>query len=417
MLISPFHCLRKGGQLIKLGATPDLFGVRRCYRSDEFERNELMVRINRTQRKRTRKNRGNNRSFIGSVLLLVTASCLIATFSMAAQAAVLKDLNNSAPAVGQKFQAVDSLDTSLKSGKSDQAVKKYLDGLAWPKQRFEVELLSPYKNRGDFMVTFPSPVKSNNGGDDTVTMEWYAARNEAGEMIKAPAIVVVHESGSGMTVGQIFAKTLKKQHFHTFLLHMPGYGKRKAKQRQDVSELVTLFHQAISDVRRARDAVAALPMVDERLIVLQGTSLGGFVSATVAGLDDGYDGVFLMLAGGDLYDILMHGKRDAEKVLEKTREAGIDDDQLKKIIDKIEPLNFASRMNASHVWLYSGKYDTVVPLKNALLLARTAGLAREHHILMPVNHYSGIVYLPVIFKHIGEKIHLIAESKGIEIAM
>ncbi len=363
--------------------------------------------------------RRNNqtRSRLMLPMLLIAASCIISTVFVPVQAAGLEDAKNSVPAVGQKFQAVDSLDISLKKENRDHGVKKYLDGLAWSKQKFEVTLHPAYKNRGDFLVTFPSPVTSNNGGDNTVTMEWYPAKNKAGEIIKAPAIVVVHESGSGMTVGQIFAKTLKKQHFHTFLLHMPGYGKRKSKERRDVSELVTLFHQAISDVRRARDAVAALPKVDERLIVLQGTSLGGFVSATVAGLDNGYDGVFLMLAGGDLYDILMHGKRDAEKVLEKTRQAGISDDQLKAIIDKIEPLNFASRMDAARVWLYSGKYDTVVPLKNANLLAHAAGLSKQHHILMPSNHYSGIVYLPVIFKHIGEKINLIAESKGIEPAM
>ncbi len=332
------------------------------------------------------------------------------------QATELEAGKNLVPQVGQRFRAVDSLDISLKNN-SDRKVKRYLEGLAWPKQEFDVQLHPAYKNRGDFLVSFPSPITSNNGGDDTVTMEWYPAKNKAGEIIKAPAIVVVHESGSGMTVGQLFAKTLKKQQFHTFLLHMPGYGKRKAKQRRDVSELITLFHQAINDVRRARDAVAVLPKVDDRLIALQGTSLGGFVSATVAGLDHGYDAVFLMLAGGDLYDILMHGKRDAEKVLEKTREAGIDDAQLKQIIDQIEPLNFASRMNAARVWLYSGKYDTVVPLRNAMLLAQAGGLSAENHILMPVNHYSGIVYLPIIFKHIGDKIDLIARSKGIDPAM
>ncbi len=360
--------------------------------------------------------RRNKKSLSGLMMSLIAISCMIGTAFISVQATVLKEVKNSVPTVGQKFQSVDSLDVSLEED-CDQGVKKYLDGLAWSKQKFEVQLHPAYKNRGDFLVTFPSPITSNNGGDDTVTMEWYPAKNKAGEIIKAPAIVVVHESGSGMTVGQLFAKTLKKQHFHTFLLHMPGYGKRKSKQRQDVSELITLFHQAINDVRRARDAVAVLPMVDERLIVLQGTSLGGFVSATVAGLDQGYDAVFLMLAGGDLYDILMHGKRDAEKVLEKTREAGINDDQLKEIIDRIEPLNLASRMNAARVWLYSGKYDTVVPLRNANLLAKAGGLSGENHILMPVNHYSGIVYLPVIFKHIGEKINLIAESKGIDSAM
>lgn len=317
--------------------------------------------------------------------------------------------------VGQTFQAVDSLDVSLKgTGNATKDVKKYLDGLAWPKQEFEVVIDQADPRRGDYLIRFPSPVVAEESGDDTVTMEWYPAKDSQGQIIHAPAIVVVHESGSGMTVGQLFAKTLQRQQFHTFLVHLPGYGKRKTKDRRDVSELVTLFHQAICDVRRARDAVAVLPMVDERLIALQGTSLGGFVSATVAGLDQGYDAVFLMLAGGDLYDILLHGKRDAEKVLEKTREAGINDEQLKKIIDQIEPLNFAPRINAKRVWLYTGIYDTVVPLRNANLLADAANLSRENHFLMPANHYSGIIYLPLIFRHIGIQINQVARTIGID---
>lgn len=315
--------------------------------------------------------------------------------------------------VGQQFESIDSLDISNKSGKITPKIQKQLNGLAWPKQKFGVKLTQADSGRGDYLVSFASPVATNNAGDNTVTMEWYAAKNEQGQIVNAPAIVVVHEAGSGMTVGQIFAKTLNKRRFHTFLVHLPGYGKRKSKDRRDVSQMVTLFHQGICDVRRARDAVAVLPKVDDRLIVLQGTSLGGFVCATVAGLDRGYDATFLMLAGGDLYDILMHGKKDAAKVLEKTRQAGISDEQLRIIIDQIEPLHLASRINSERIWLYSGTYDTVVPIRNANLLAQAANISKNNHILMPTNHYTGIIYLPAIFRHIGDQMKLIAATKGI----
>ena len=85
----------------------------------------------------------------------------------------------------------------------------------------------------------------------------------------------------------------------------------------------------------AGDAVAVLPHVDERTIALQGTSLGGFVSASSASLDGRYDAVFLMLAGGDLHDIIMHGEKDAAKVRQKLEEHGLVDEKLTSAVQRV----------------------------------------------------------------------------------
>ncbi|MDA1166512.1 MAG: acetylxylan esterase, partial [Planctomycetota bacterium] len=102
-----------------------------------------------------------------------------------------------------------------------------------------------------------------------------------------------------------------------------------------------MMRQAVADVRRARDAVAVLPMVDKSRISLQGTSLGGFVSATSGALDDGYDNVFLMLAGGELYDLIQNGKKDAAKVRERLEKAGLSGEKLRELTLTIEPTRVA----------------------------------------------------------------------------
>ncbi len=66
---------------------------------------------------------------------------------------------------------------------------------------------------------------------------------------------------------------------------------------------------------------------------------------------------------------------------------------------KVEPNRLAHRMNPSQTWLYSGLFDTVVPIKNARLLAKAAGLEKSHHIEMVANHYSGIIYIPFVLDH------------------
>src|SRR4051812_38065302 len=140
-----------------------------------------------------------------------------------------------------------------------------------------------------------------------------------------------------------------------------------------------MMDQGIADVRRARDAVVALPVVDHSVIGLQGTSLGGFVTATVDGMDHGYDRVFIFLAGGNIVDVLFHGSRDAAKVRDKLHAAGVTDDQIKELARQIEPLRVAHRINPAGTWLYSGAFDTVVPPRCSLALMKAAHLSDSHY--------------------------------------
>ncbi|MBI1309944.1 hypothetical protein GC176_01455 [bacterium] len=298
--------------------------------------------------------------------------------------------------------ARDSLNCRADSNADAQAC---LTGLSWPVQEFDVSIQPAKENRGDALVRFPSPIDTGNAQNDRVALEWYAARDESDKVIVAPAVVVVHESGSGMTVGRLFARGFQQRGLHAFLLHLPHYGERRAGERpRDADNLVASIRQAVADVRRARDAISVLPDVDASNISLQGTSLGGFVSATTAGLDRGYHGVFLMLAGGDLFDVIQHGKRDSAKVRERLEAAGLTGERLKELVYHIEPNRLAHRYNANRTWLYSGTRDTVVPPRSSESLAKAAGLTTTHHIRMTADHYSGIIYLPFVLNHITKKI-------------
>ena len=104
-----------------------------------------------------------------------------------------------------------------------------------------------------------------------------------------------------------------------------------------------------------------LPLVDAARISLQGTSLGGFVAATVAGLDGGYDNVFILLAGGDLAGVLARGKRDAAKVRERLVESGMTAEQIGAAMHAIEPTRLAHRYRPDRTWIFSARHDDVVP--------------------------------------------------------
>ncbi len=244
---------------------------------------------------------------------------------------------------------------------------------------------------------------SGDAHNDTVALEWYQAKDDNGQPITAPAAVIVHESGKGMTVGRLIAQGLRQRGLHAFMIQLPYYGvRRNGDARPTGDQVFVAMRQAIADVRRAKDAVAAIPLVDTSRISLQGTSLGGFVTATTAGLDQAYHRVIIFLAGGDLYGVLMQGEKDAANMRRDLAERGIDNDTVKQLLNAIEPLRLAHRINADRTWMFSGLYDEVVPIKNSDRLADAARLDDSHHIKMLANHYSGVIFLPMVLSQMRD---------------
>ncbi len=301
--------------------------------------------------------------------------------------------------VGDTFAAKDTLECDVDQ---DEDAEACLEELRWSPAEFQVTLENDLNQQSDWLVRFPSPRPSGNKQNDQVAMEWYQARDRQGNVINAPAVVVVHESGKGMTVGRLVAKTLRLHGIHTFMIQLPYYGVRRPPEgRAKGDQLIFALKQGIADVRRAKDAVATLPGVAPEKIDLQGTSLGGFVTATVAGLDDGYRNVFILLAGGDLYGTLMAGERDAAKVRAELEKSGLTAEEIRKGLHAIEPLRLAHRIRPERTWLFTGMFDNVVRPESSRLFATAASLDKKHHVEMLANHYSGIIFLPTIAVQLG----------------
>jgi dienelactone hydrolase len=302
----------------------------------------------------------------------------------------------------QTFTATDSL---APGEESIADARECLDGLLWKPTTFEVTLKPNLHPLDPAIVRFPSPRPSGIPVNDLVALEWYSAKNEKDEVIDAPAIVVVHESGSRMEVGRLIAKALHAQGLHAFLIHLPTYGLRRGDQAKPPAELVdAVMRQGIVDARRARDAVAVLPHVDARSISIQGTSLGGFVTATAAGLDRGFSTVHIMVAGGNLYELVINGNREAGRMREDLAQAGFTGDKLKQLFASIEPIRLAHRYDRKNTWLYTANRDQVVPPQHATALRKAAGLDEDHEMILLADHYSGIIYVPIIVADIAKKI-------------
>lgn len=312
------------------------------------------------------------------------------------------DATSGLPAIDRgRYVARDTLDVT--PDESDDA-RRCLDALVWTPSDFAVTCESPPDTGSDALVRFPSPAPIGNVLNDRVAMEWYAARDKSGNVAVAPAVVVVHESGSKMQVGRLIAWGLRQHGVHAFLVHLPHYGARRGEAKPTGGVLLAAVRQAVADVRRARDAIAVLPHVEEDRIAIQGTSLGGFVSAVSASLDTKFHGVFLLVAGGNLYELIQNGEKDAAKVRDELQREGLSGEKLRALTESIEPTRVGHRLERNRTWLYSGRYDRVVPMANARALAESIGLAADHHVQLPFNHYTGIVYLPVVLQEIATQL-------------
>ena len=148
--------------------------------------------------------------------------------------------------VGSHYAAQDSLACGDEA--SDDA-RQCLAGLTWKPAKFEVRCDEPQRGFGDFLVRFPSPVDTGNAVNDLVAMEWYPARDSDNNLLRAPAVVVVHESGRNMPVGRMIARGLQAAKLHTFLIQLPGYGVRKSAAAMQAANTFVTLRQAIADVR------------------------------------------------------------------------------------------------------------------------------------------------------------------------
>lgn len=299
-----------------------------------------------------------------------------------------------------KFTATDTLSCG-EEGNPD--ARLCLESLTWDPGDFTVSCETASPGCGDWCIRFPSPRPSGDDKNDLVAMEWFGARDSKGKLVEAPAIVVVHESDRDMTVGRLMARGFSSQGLHAFLLHLPGYGERRTPDTNDVKKMLPALQQAIADVRRARDAVVALPLVDDSVVGVQGTSLGGFVTATAAGLDRGYDRVFILLAGGNLQEVVLKGAKDAAKVRHRLTAAGVTTEQIIEMANAVEPLRLAHRMNPAGTWVYNGDRDDVVPPECSHALVKAARLPKKNHIEMPADHYSGVIYLPKVLRQMYQQ--------------
>jgi hypothetical protein len=305
----------------------------------------------------------------------------------------------SASAAEKTFEATDTPRAWSDKRPETEAL---LERIAFEPSTFEVRCTSTPGLPYDALVRFDSPAPTGQRWVDEVVLRWYAARDEQGEPLRAPAVLVVHTLHPGMVIADRIARIFARRGLHAFMIELPGFGQRWDGSRQHPG-VTALEHgqQAIADCLRARDAIAALPNIADGPVGLQGTSLGGFVAATAGGVETAFDPVVLLISGGDGFGTLTNGKHDALRLRLALESKGYRGDALRDLLDPVEPLHVAHRLDPRRTWLISARDDMTIPRAGADALARQVGLDDEHRRWVHANHYTILVLLPAIADHMA----------------
>ncbi len=309
------------------------------------------------------------------------------------------------------YPAQDSLHAQLHDAES-QAV---LGPIVWQPGPFTVTVEKsaglPFSE--DVILSYPSPKPMHQPAEaDTVYLEGFLAHQDDGRIIKAPALVIVPETDSRRLAARTLAAALRLQEVHVFVLQPPGYSRRNQNDiKHDPDQFLPRIRQTVADTRRARDAIGALPMMADQPAHIAGFSLGGFVATVTASLDDGYQQTFIMLSGGNLAQIITQGQKDAAAFKQRFINRGYTLAQLTDILRQVEPLRVAGRLNPSFTWLYTAKYDTVIPTECSDSLAAAIHLPADHRFVYPVDHYTSGIILPEVATHIADRIRRQTQGK------
>ncbi|HEX7009229.1 MAG TPA: hypothetical protein VF184_04560 [Phycisphaeraceae bacterium] len=290
------------------------------------------------------------------------------------------------------FQARDTFDPSPDAQSQARAV---LEAVAWTPGEFTVRAAPGVEHDCDAVIRFPSPRPNGDPSLDEVVLLWYAARDDDGQAIEAPAVLVVHSLHGKLTPDKAIARMLVQHGLHAFIVQLPGYGLRRGPLDRS-GYIVTFQHalQAIADVRRARDAITVLPNVQAGPVAIEGTSLGGFVASVVASLDRAFNPVLLALSGADCYQVLQQGQMDAQRVRERLQEFGYVGEKLRALLEPLEPANLVHRLDPQRTWVFTAVNDQVVPRASSDALAAAIGLEPDHRIFLPGDHYTCALALP-----------------------
>ena len=242
-----------------------------------------------------------------------------------------------------------------------------------------------------FKLEFPSPVETADPLNNTVHADYFRPAGDG----PFPGVVVLHILGGDFALSRYLAARLADRGVAALFVRLPFYGERRPPgaggfMTADVERSLGAMRQGILDVRRASAWLASRREVDPGRLGVAGVSLGGIVSATAASVDPEIRSAALLLAGGGLADVLWK-MPEAARYRKLWLESGRTKADLRALVEPVDPLTHADRLQEKRILMINGRVDEVIPPASATALWERAG--RPEIEWLDCGHYSAAGFL------------------------
>jgi dienelactone hydrolase len=241
-------------------------------------------------------------------------------------------------------------------------------------------------------VTFPSPVVTADVNNNTVHCEFFCPTKPGPK----PAVVVLHILGGDFDLSRLFARALASRGVSALFLIMPYYGPRQQPGSParmisaDPRATVQGMTQAVLDIRQAAAWLGAQDDVDREAMGVMGISLGGITAALAAGIEPRFQKACLILAGGDIGQVVWESAEMAA-VRKSWTASGGTRESLCELLKVVDPVTYASKIKGREVLMLNASRDEVVPRACTEALWRSLG--QPTIVWWNAGHYSAARYM------------------------
>lgn len=152
--------------------------------------------------------------------------------------------------------------------------------------------------------------------------------------------------------------------------------------------------------------LSAQPTVDPDRIGILGMSIGAIIASLLTESDDHVQAAAYILGGGNLSEIMAAPqgyvkRRLRERIMSQN---GMTQEEFQKAaaetLRPVDPLTFAGRLDPKRIFMVNGRFDKVIPYKNAKELWNALG--RPDWVVIPTGHYTASFFMPYIRHRISQ---------------
>ena len=199
---------------------------------------------------------------------------------------------------------------------------------------------------------------------------------------KVPCIVFLHGYGGSKDDIREAAELIAGEGYAIMAIDAEYHGERKENGKElysiDISDSVRGIIQTVIDLRRAVDYLETRPEIDIERIGYVGGSMGGILGAIFIGVEPRIKAAALIVAGGNMSLMIRESQHyTMPAIREYLQKEGISYEDLQKMLDPIDPINFIEYFAPRPVVFHLGKFDKIVPAEAGRQLYEKAGEPKQ----------------------------------------